>query len=226
MDSTAPERAPARLPPALSSLLVPVAGEAAGDGAWHAFVDEHDRLLRHVCRSLGGDVDAERDRYAYVLEQLRADDFHRLRKFAADGRGKFTTWLTVVARRICLDHERSRYGRASPASDTDARDARRRLTDLVAVELDPDRLGATASGDPIARLEREEARAALHRATSSLGAEDRLLLALRFADELSAREIAEVVGLPSPFHVYRRLNAILARLRASLVELGIEESPA
>ncbi len=226
MDSTAPERAPARLPPALSSLLAPVAGEAADDGAWHAFVEEHDRLLRHVCRSLGGDVDAERDRYAHVLEQLRADDFHRLRKFAADGRGKFTTWLTVVARRICLDHERSRYGRASPTSDTDARDARRRLADLVAVELDPDRLGAVASRDPITRLEREEARAALHRATCSLGAEDRLLLALRFADDLSAREIAEVVGLPSPFHVYRRLNAILARLRTSLAELGIEESPA
>lgn len=226
MDARPPERVPARLPPVLSELLAPAPAGEARDGPWHAFLEEHDRLLRHVCRSLGGDEDAERDRYAHVLEELRRDDFRRLRRFAAEGRGTFTTWLTVVARRICLDHERSRYGRVSPASDADARDARRRLADLVAVNLDPDRLGSSAPEDPVARLEIEEARAALRAATTGLDPEDRLLLALRFADELSAREIAELVGLPTPFHVYRRLNAILARLRAVLAELGIEESPA
>ena len=78
----------------------------------------------------------------------------------------------------------------------------------------------------MARLEREETRTALLAATSELDPDDRLLLVLRFADDRSAREIAEVVGLPSPFHVYRRLNAILARLRVALAEAGIEESPA
>lgn len=225
MDSSPPERGAARLPPVLSMLLAPAPGEAIRDGAWHAFLAEYDRLLRHVCRSLGGDSDAEMDRYTRVLEELRADDFRRLRRFAGDGRGRFTTWLTVVARRVCLDHERSRYGRVSPASDADARSARRRLADLVAVNLDPDRLGAPVTANPVARLEREETHAALLVATSKLDADDRLLLTLRFADDLSAREIAEVVGLPSPFHVYRRLNAILAGLRALLAEAGIEESP-
>ena len=225
MDSNPPERRAARLPPVLSKLLTPAPGEAARDGAWHAFLAEHDRLLRHVCRSLGGDSDAEMDRYTRVLEELRSDDFRRLRSFAGDGRGRFTTWLTVVARRVCLDHERSRYGRVSPASDADARSARRRLADLVAVNLDPDQLGAPVTANPVARLEREETRAALLVATSELDPDDRLLLALRFAEDLSAREIAEVVGLPSPFHVYRRLNPILARLRAVLAEAGIEESP-
>lgn len=51
------------------------------------------------------------DRYAHVLDKLQVDDFRRLRTFVADGRGKFTTWLTVVVRRICLDHHRQRYGR-------------------------------------------------------------------------------------------------------------------
>jgi len=226
MDSNPPERSTARLPPVLSKLLAPAPDEAARDGVWHAFLAEHDRLLRHVCRSLGGDSDAELDRYTRVLEELRADDFRRLRSFAGDGRGTFTTWLTVVARRVCLDHERSRYGRVSPASDADARSARRRLADLVAVNLDPDQLGAPLTANPVARLEREETRTALLAATSELDPDDRLLLALRFADDRSAREIAEVVGLPSPFHVYRRLNAILARLRVALAEAGIEESPA
>jgi RNA polymerase sigma factor (sigma-70 family) len=226
MVSTEPEREPAGLPPVLSELLAPDPGEDVRDRAWHAFLEQHDRLLRHICRSLGGDSDAEMDRYARVLEELRTDDFRRLRRFAADGRGRFTTWLTVVTRRICLDHERSRYGRASPTSDADTRSARRRLADLVAANLDPDRLGAPAPDHPVARLEWEEVRAALHRATAGLDPEDRLLLALRFADDLSAREIAEVVGFPTPFHVYRRLNAILARLKEVLAEHGIEEAPA
>ena len=208
----------------LSRLLAPAPDEAARDRIWRAFLAEHDRLLRHVCRSLGGDSDAEMDRYTVVLEELRSDDFRRLRRFAVDGRGRFTTWLTVVARRICLDHERRRYGRGSPASNADARSARRRLADLVAVNLEPDRLGAPATENPVDRLEREEVRAALLTATAGLDPEERLLLALRFADDRSAREIAEIVGLPSPFHVYRRLNAILDRLRAVLVEAGFEAS--
>jgi DNA-directed RNA polymerase specialized sigma24 family protein len=43
------------------------------------------------------------DGYAYVLEALRSDDYRRLRAYAADGRSKFSTWLVVVARRLCLD---------------------------------------------------------------------------------------------------------------------------
>ncbi|MGW8283194.1 MAG: RNA polymerase sigma factor [Gemmatimonadota bacterium] len=212
------------LPRVVSDLLGP-STTAQDDRAWQNFLEEFNRLLLHVARSLGGDRDAAMDRYTHVLEELRKDDFRRLRKFASDGRGKFSTWLTVVARRICLDHYRSRYGRVSQASDSSQLDARRRLADLVAVNLDPDQLGNPGSGNPIAHLQTEEVRAALDVATRDLEPEERLLLVLRFADDRSAREIAEFVGLPSPFHVYRRLNGILARLRLRLAELGIEEPP-
>jgi DNA-directed RNA polymerase specialized sigma subunit len=40
-----------------------------------------------------------------------------------------------------------------------------------------------------------------------------LLLTLRFEDELSAAEIADILGMPSQFHVYRRLKVILAGLK-------------
>jgi DNA-directed RNA polymerase specialized sigma subunit len=56
--------------------------------------------------------------------------------------------------------------------------------------------------------------------------EDRLLLKLRFDDGLSAPEIARLLGFPTPFHVYRRLNALYARLRGGLRERGIEEGEA
>ena len=51
---------------------------------------------------------------------------------------------------------------------------------------------------------------------------DRLLLALRFDDGRSAREIAAIMRFPTPFHVYRRLTAVLEMLKASLRRRGIE----
>ena len=53
---------------------------------------------------------------------------------------------------------------------------------------------------------------------------DKLLLTLRFEDQRSAAEIARVVGLPTPFHVYRRLNRLLDGLRARLAAEGIDDS--
>lgn len=220
-----PEHHAPSIPRVVSDLLGPSAYDS-DDRAWQAFLGEYNRLLLHVSRSLGGDQDAAMDRYTHVLEELRKEDFRRLRTYVADGRGKFSTWLTVVARRICHDHIRSRYGRVSHASDTEEVDARRRLADLVAVNLDPDQLGSSRFGNPVARLQAEEVREALLLATQGLDAHERLLLVLRFEDDLPAREIAEYLGLPSPFHVYRRLSAILARLRIALAELGIEELPA
>src|SRR5204862_509166 len=82
-----------------------------------------------VARSLTTDHDAAMDGYAHVLERLREHDCRRLRGYAPDGRTKFTTWLVVVARRLCLDFHRHRYGRSDdPAPDAAAaRAARRRL---------------------------------------------------------------------------------------------------
>lgn len=59
-------------------------------------------------RRFRGGHDAAMDRYAYMLAQLRCSDFTPLQCHAADGRSAFTTWLVVVARRLCLDHRDGR----------------------------------------------------------------------------------------------------------------------
>jgi len=114
-------------PPELVGLLN-ASDPAAREVAWASFVKSHSRLLLHVARSIGRDYDAAMDAYAYLLELLRADDCRRLRAYAADGRSKFTTWLVVVARRLCLDHLRHRYGRLREegGSSGGGRAARRR----------------------------------------------------------------------------------------------------
>jgi RNA polymerase sigma factor (sigma-70 family) len=212
------------LPPELSDLLG-ASDATAREAAWAAFVKTHSRLLLHVARSIGRDYDAAMDGYTYLLEQLRADDCHRLRGYAADGRSKFTTWLVVVARRLCLDQRRRRYGRAreESAARRERRVERRRLEDLLSehVDLDtvPDGKAAGADAEMIAAEQSQ----ALDRAVARLEPRDRLILALRFEDDLSAREIATLLAFPTPFHVYRRINALLESLRAALPPRGPQE---
>ena len=51
---------------------------------------------------------------------------------------------------------------------------------------------------------------------------DRLLIRLRFDDELPISRIAQVLHLPTVFHVYRRLNQVLREIRTRLVARGID----
>lgn len=208
------------LPVELSDLLnAPDA--AAREAAWGAFLAAHTRLLLHVARGVGRDYDAAMDAYAYMLERLREADCHRLRCYAADGRTKFTTWLVVVGRRLCLDHQRQRYGRlrSEDPGDRQAHRERRRLQDLITVDLDHS--PATAD-DAHQSVEAGETQAFVAAALAALTPGDRLLLKLRYEDDLSAREIAPLLGLPTQFHVYRRLKALLAEMRAKLASRGME----
>jgi RNA polymerase sigma factor (sigma-70 family) len=209
-----------RNPPALERLLRADDGTAL-DGAWSEFLEEYSRLILHGARSFGGSNDAVMDRYAYVLEQLRRDDFRRLRRYASDGRGKFTTWLVVVVRRLCLDQERARYGRPRGGSPEQHRQ-RRDLADLIGVEVDPELLPAPTSS-PEDDAVRGELHAELRGAVASLDPSERLLLRLRFQDEVPASEIARIYSLPNVFHVYRRLNRICDRLRQALLEAGVSD---
>ena len=209
------------------SRLLDAADPAAREAAWKAFLETHSRLLLHTARTLGRDYDATMDTYAYLLDRLRRDDFQRLRAYVSDERTKFTTWLVVVARRLCLDHLRERYGRPTEgdasARGREARHVRRQLVDLLAEELDASSLTAHATADnPETRLRADELSRALTTALGGLEARDRLLLKLRFEDGLPAREIAGIMGFATPFHVYRRLNTVLAGLQAALRRRGIE----
>src|SRR5690348_469998 len=115
-----------QLPPSLVRL---VRAESPIDSelAWRAFTVEHSRLMLHACRTFWRSPDDAMDSYAEVLENLRADDFRRLREFTQHPRCKVSTWLVVVARRVCLDIYRRRYGRRGSDGTLAQRRTRRRL---------------------------------------------------------------------------------------------------
>ena len=83
------------------------------DDAWDAFVAEYTHLLLHVSSSVSVTRDERMDAYARILEAIRANDCRRLRGYAAMSHSKFTTWLVVVAKRICIDQHRLKFGRAN-----------------------------------------------------------------------------------------------------------------
>lgn len=120
------------LPPSLSSLLT-ATGQHEKE-AWSAFLEMYSERILKVARSLPGDDDAAMDRYLFVLEELRGEGFRRLRAYALDRGAKFSTWLSIVVRRLCLDHHRKKYGRAAgpdrnPAHDLAIGSVRRRRSD-------------------------------------------------------------------------------------------------
>jgi RNA polymerase sigma factor (sigma-70 family) len=181
-----------------------------------------------VARSLGGDRDAAMDRYSYMLGKLRESDFRRLRSFDPTAGASFATWLTVTARHLCLDHQRSLFGRGRPEHETDQsttmRAVRRALQDLTEGDTPADSIPDSSARSADAAAVRGELDSILQDELAKLTPSDRLLLTLRFEDDLPASRIAGVLGLKTPFHVYRRLNAILAQMRRGLESKGIEGS--
>jgi RNA polymerase sigma factor (sigma-70 family) len=209
--------------PALEALFAP-ASDTARAQAWANFLAASSDVLLRVARLMGGDEDAIMDRYAFILDALSRDNYRRLRAFS--GKSSFETWLAVVARRLCLDEYRHRYGRAQSEREAPAarRAARRQLSDLVGSELGLDELLANADATPDAALEQREWQAKLDAALAQLETQDRVILRLRFEDDVSIPEIARLLRLGSPFALYRRLNRILAGLRRALEASGIHDA--
>jgi RNA polymerase sigma factor (sigma-70 family) len=201
---------------------------AARDAAWGDFVAAHSRLIFHVARGFGGERDVIMDRYAYVLDHLRANDFRRIRAFVADGRSEFTTWLVVVAQHACLDHRRQRYGRIRRVDDPsgagdDGRAARRRLADLISADVDLASIGDGAGNGEDAVRE-EELYNALEAAIETLPPRDRLMVKLRFEDDLPMSELSRNLGFANRFQAYRHLADVLKTLRRVLERAGISDT--
>lgn len=217
--SDAARRGPG-LPRELGRLLDAPPGTARDD-AWAAFLRVHTSFLLKVARSVARSRDEAMDHYAYVLERLREDDLRRLRAYERVEGTKFTTWLAVVARRLCHDHHRRRYGRFDTEGEpSEAELRRRRLENLAGEAVEISRLSSSFP-DPERELRERELSRAVEEAVSRLPDRQQLLIRLRFEDELPVREIAPLMDFPSVFHVYRALKKATAGLRESLEAQGI-----
>jgi len=215
--------------PGVLRRLLDARDAGAEDVAWREFVGTYSSLVLQVARSTATSRDAEMDTYTFVLDQLREQKCRRLRAYGARDGARFSTWLLVVAKRLCVDFHRRRYGRPQGTTEARAhespsveRSARRRLVDLTAEAIDPDTIAEADGRGPDAELRLEQLWGALALALERLEPADRLLLAMRFEDQRPAADIARALGFPTQFHVYRRLNKLLDELRAALEARGVD----
>ena len=216
-----PQPAPAEI-----ADLLGATDPATCDAAWSRFLERHSGLLFHAARSFGSSYDEAMDRYRYMVEEFARDDYRRLRAFSPDGPGKFSTWLVVVAQRLCRDYHRKRYGRLRTSGEESTaahtRTVRWRLEELVAEELDPTVTSDSQTEDPELSIRRKELGAALALVLDGLEPSDRLLLRYRFEDDRSLAEIAALMHSPSVFHVFRRIRGLMGKLRLQLRRRGVD----
>jgi RNA polymerase sigma factor (sigma-70 family) len=212
-------------PPAELVDLLKASDADSREKAWSAFLDRYSPVVLYAARRQGPDYDAAMNRYRFALEELRRDDFSRLRGYSADGRSSFSNWLIVVTNRLCVDYHRKKYGRVrGDATEGDAaelRALRRRLLDFDVEPLKAPRMPDDAADDPEKALRIRERDQALADALAHLPALDRLLLKLRFEDDRPVRQIADLLEYPSVFHVYRRIKKLCAQLREDLEGRGV-----
>jgi RNA polymerase sigma factor (sigma-70 family) len=79
--------------------------------AWTDFLDVYTPVMLQVIRHFEREEDAVEDCYLFVCEHLCQNGFRRLLHFRPQGPAKFSTWLCVVVRNLCLDWHRREFGR-------------------------------------------------------------------------------------------------------------------
>jgi RNA polymerase sigma-70 factor, ECF subfamily len=182
---------------------------AAGDGdARGALLLRHrGRLRRMVAVRMDQRLAARIDPSDVVQEALaeagrRLDDYLRERPLP------FYPWLRRLAlERLVDEHRRHlRAARRSVAREQ----AAPALADDSALQL-AERLVAPGGG-PSTQLRRQELADQVRAALGAMSEQDREVLVLRFLEELSAREVGEVLGMSEAAAKMRALRA-LRRLR-------------
>jgi RNA polymerase sigma factor (sigma-70 family) len=88
---------------------------AAGnaDAAWDRFLEAYRSLILATIRHTITDSDAVMDVFAHVCGQLAANELERLRAYERRSQhtAKFSSWLVVVVRHVCIDWLRRQHGR-------------------------------------------------------------------------------------------------------------------
>lgn len=149
--------------------------------------DRHAPFVWRVLRGLGVDADRLDDAVqdVFVVVHRRLDDF--------EGRSALTTWLYGIARRVA-----SQYRRSAPRHQGDA---------------DPDALAGAAS--PYEDARRRQAARLLGEILDELDDDKREVFVLIEIEQLSAPDVAAMIGIPVNT-VYSRLRLARARFEAAL----------
>lgn len=168
-------------------------------GAWNDFVDRYLSLIYHVIgytahlRSAKINAEDVEDIAAEVLLQIVADDYKVLRQFR--GNASLSTYLTVIARRICV-HELTRRQAVREA----IRKGEARVDDV------PD-----SNEGSIAEIKSLERLDEVDRLLRKLSGKEREIVRLFYLEGRTYEEISTETGVP-----VNTIGAVLSRAREKL----------
>jgi len=163
--------------------------------AFAALVDEHQRYIYHLAMRLLKDENEALD----LTQETFVRAWTALPNFR--GQSQFRTWLYRITTNLC-------YNRMP--------NLRRSLNDLGEDVLEE--IPETNFDHPAHEFETEETRAHLYQAIDGLDANYKLLITLRYQNELSYEEIASTLNLPLGT-VKTGIFRAKEQLRRSLVHL-------
>lgn len=169
-----------------------------------ALLDRYERPLVRYAMSIVGEVESARDVVQETFIQLAEGRGPHGSNGAGPEARHTEAWLFTVCRNRAIDHQR-KHSRIIPMNPLEH-------------ECSSDEPG------PAAALESRELAGSLLRLLDSLSANQREVIRLKFQNDLSYKEIAEVTHL-SVTNVGFLLHTGLKKLRAILREQPLEELP-
>lgn len=158
----------------------------------------YDRHLADVYRYVSRRV-VRREDAEDITSEVFQDGFRYLNKLRAVDHPR--VWLYGIARRKVVDHLR----RSSRRPESLACEVLSGQVDGI----------ADSNGNPEVETQRNEARIAVHQVIRELNDDYREALLLRYVEDCSIAEIAQVLG-----RSYAATNSLLQRARASAFEVG------
>jgi len=169
-------------------------------GAWAEFVDRFMGLIWRVvehtayCRSVRLSAEEMEDICAQIMAQIVDNDYAILRRFA--GRASLTTYLTVVARRICV-HELVRRALAAEMGHT---------------------LASQPAATPVPPEKRIEDKEQVQWLLKQLNPKEAAVVRMYHLDGKSYREISDALGVPQ-----NSVGPILHRAREKMKSMAEKE---
>jgi RNA polymerase sigma factor (sigma-70 family) len=168
--------------------------------ALSALLDRYERPLVRYAQSITGDLESARDVVQETFIKLARGEM-RDGPNAEDNARHTEAWLFTVARNRALDHQR-------------------KFSRIIPMPLPEDR--PCGAPGPAAVLERRESASSLFRLLDALSPNQREVIRLKFQNDLSYREIADITQL-SVTNVGFLLHTGLKKLRELLREQSAPE---
>ena len=196
--------------------------ERAGEGDPSAMGPLMERYRQRLCQMVAFHLDprlSARLDASDVVQETLAEAAEQIREYVQQRPLPFYAWLRQIAWRR-LVHQHVRHLWTAKRSVHREQEADLLLSDASALELARQLQGPT-TGPSTAMIHQEQTKR-LRVALQQLRMRDREVLVLRYIEQLSAQEIAAIMGITAAAVNMRHMRA-LERLR-ELMEHGSEES--